>query len=204
MVTHDQEEAMTMSDRVVVMSHGRILQVGAPRDVYDRPRNRFVAEFLGAANVFPCRVLARGARTITATTVPADSEQGVELTVALPQSMQHDLPNALEVAVRPEKIALNAPQPGHLQFRGRVVQHVFRGSQHSYELDVSGLGAGVFACQQAYSTDHAGHARGEAVTVSFAPNDVVALEADEAPLSTDGGHTAFAGHSGPLASEGAR
>ncbi|KND62143.1 Putrescine transport ATP-binding protein PotA [Candidatus Burkholderia verschuerenii] len=57
MVTHDQEEALTMSDRVVVMNHGRILQAGTPREVYDRPRTRFVAEFLGAANILPFTVV---------------------------------------------------------------------------------------------------------------------------------------------------
>ncbi|HEX7907212.1 MAG TPA: ABC transporter ATP-binding protein [Paraburkholderia sp.] len=204
MVTHDQEEAMTMSDRIVVMSHGRILQTGAPREVYDHPRNRFVAEFLGAANIFACRVSARSAHTMTVTTSPVGAEPGVELTLALPQSLQRDLPNALEVAVRPEKIALNAPKPGHLQFRGRIVQHVFRGSQHSYELDVPGLGPGIYACQQAFSTDHAGHARGEAVTVSFAPHDVITLEPDEVPLPASGAHSTLAGRSTPLASEGAR
>ncbi|WP_395062777.1 ABC transporter ATP-binding protein [Paraburkholderia silvatlantica] len=204
MVTHDQEEAMTMSDRVVVMNHGRVVQVGAPRDVYDRPRNRFVAEFLGAANIFACRVNARSAQAITVTTQPAGGEPGVELTLPLPQSLQHDLPNIIEAAVRPEKIALNAPKPGHRQFPGRIVQHVFRGSQHSYELDVPGLGSGVLAYQQAFSTDHVGHARGEAVTLSFAPHDMIALEPDEVPLSAKGGHTTFAGHASPLASEGAR
>lgn len=203
MVTHDQEEAMTMSDRVVVMSHGRILQVGAPREVYDRPRNRFVAEFLGAANIFACRVNGRSDRTITVTTAPVGGVPGVELTLALPQSLQRDLPATLELAVRPEKIALNAPKPGHLQFPSRIVQHVFRGSQHSYELDVQGLGTRVYAYQQAFSIDHAGHARGEAVTVSFAPHDVIVLEPDEAPRPATGGRAIVSGHSSPLASEGA-
>jgi spermidine/putrescine ABC transporter ATP-binding subunit len=204
MVTHDQEEAMTMSDRVVVMSHGRILQTGTPREVYDRPRNRFVAEFLGTANIVACRVGARSAQTMTVTTVPVGGELGVELTLALPPSLQRDLPNALELAVRPEKIALNAPKPGHLQFRGRIMQHVFRGSQHSYELDVPGLGASVYACQQAFSTDHAGHERGEAVTVSFAAHDMIALEPDEVPLPAPDGRATLVGHASPLASEGAR
>ena len=55
-VTHDQEEALTMSDRIVVMRAGRIEQIGAPRDIYRRPRNRFVAEFIGETNLFPVTV----------------------------------------------------------------------------------------------------------------------------------------------------
>ncbi|CAN5336252.1 sulfate ABC transporter ATP-binding protein [soil metagenome] len=53
-VTHDQEEAMEIADRVVVMSHGRIEQIGTPREIYDKPANRFVCEFLGTANRIPC------------------------------------------------------------------------------------------------------------------------------------------------------
>src|SRR5690606_28494847 len=55
-VTYDQEEALTMSDRIVVMRAGRIEQIGAPRDIYRRPRNRFVAEFIGETNLFPVTV----------------------------------------------------------------------------------------------------------------------------------------------------
>ena len=49
-VTHDQEEALTMSDRIAVMSKGKILQIGSPRDIYDRPSERFVANFIGETN----------------------------------------------------------------------------------------------------------------------------------------------------------
>ena len=52
-VTHDQEEALTMADRIGVMQHGRLAQVGTPAEVYERPDSRFVAEFLGAANILP-------------------------------------------------------------------------------------------------------------------------------------------------------
>jgi ABC-type Fe3+/spermidine/putrescine transport system ATPase subunit len=57
-VTHDQEEAMVVSDRVIVMNLGRIEQIGAPEEIYDRPRNRFVAQFVGSANIFPVKVSA--------------------------------------------------------------------------------------------------------------------------------------------------
>lgn len=55
-VTHDQEEALTMSDRIAVMSAGRVLQVGTPREIYDRPLDRFVAGFIGESNLLRCRV----------------------------------------------------------------------------------------------------------------------------------------------------
>lgn len=60
-VTHDQEEAMTMADRIVVMNAGRIEQIGTPQDLYDRPRSRFVARFIGASNVVEAKRVAGGA-----------------------------------------------------------------------------------------------------------------------------------------------
>ena len=57
-VTHDQEEALTMSDRIAVMSAGKILQVGTPRDIYDEPANRFVADFIGETNFLEAEVVA--------------------------------------------------------------------------------------------------------------------------------------------------
>ena len=62
-VTHDQEEAMSLSDHVVVMNAGRIEQQGKPFEIYERPRTRFVAEFIGVTNLFPARVTETGART---------------------------------------------------------------------------------------------------------------------------------------------
>lgn len=58
LVTHDQEEALSMADQVAVMKSGRILQLGTPSDIYDRPQSRFVAEFLGASNILKARHLA--------------------------------------------------------------------------------------------------------------------------------------------------
>src|SRR5690606_7589502 len=57
-VTHDQEEALTMSDRIAVMSAGKILQVGAPREIYDRPAERFVADFIGESNFIDAEVVS--------------------------------------------------------------------------------------------------------------------------------------------------
>jgi spermidine/putrescine transport system ATP-binding protein len=109
-VTHDQEEALTMSDRLAVMNTGRIEQVGAPRDVYDEPANRYVADFLGLANLLPARadadgVTVLGARVATATNgVTGDST----------------------VLVRPERLQLVQPEAGML--RGQVQHVVFAGA----------------------------------------------------------------------------
>ncbi|MWD29529.1 polyamine ABC transporter ATP-binding protein [Aquicoccus sp. SCR17] len=83
-VTHDQSEALAMSDQIVVMSNGRVEQVGTPQDVYNRPASEFVANFLGASNILPARCLSRGpdgalldAELFGQVTVPADKAETV-------------------------------------------------------------------------------------------------------------------------------
>ena len=104
-VTHDQEEALTMSDRLAVMNTGRIEQVGGPRSVYDEPANRYVADFLGLANLLPATADAAGV-TVLGARVAADTR---------------GLAGASTVLVRPERVQLVAPSSGQLQDR---VQHV--------------------------------------------------------------------------------
>jgi spermidine/putrescine transport system ATP-binding protein len=70
-VTHDQEEALTMSDRIGVMSAGKIQQVGAPREIYTQPVNRFVASFIGESNFLPGHVVPGGVRLECGATVEA-------------------------------------------------------------------------------------------------------------------------------------
>jgi putrescine transport system ATP-binding protein len=130
MVTHDQEEAMSMASRVAVMNGGRIAQVGAPQDVYEAPASRFVADFLGAVNVFDGKVAAvKGSRH------RIDSEEAgaslvIEHNPALPPGAD------VAVAVRPEKIALAAvPIAGAANaLRGTIVAVAYRGEASTYRV----------------------------------------------------------------------
>jgi putrescine transport system ATP-binding protein len=129
MVTHDQEEAMSMATRVAVMDKGRIAQIGPPREVYERPASRFVADFLGAVNLFAGRVtsVANGLCHIES------DEAGAPLTVA------HDGTPAkggtVAVAVRPEKIALaTEPQGGDNMLSGTVDSISYRGEASTYRV----------------------------------------------------------------------
>jgi putative spermidine/putrescine transport system ATP-binding protein len=97
-VTHDQEEALAMSDRIAVMNGGRVEQVGTPIEIYDQPETRFVADFIGDTNIF------RGERVANAT-VPRLAV-GNGLTLALPGSTPIGT-GVLSVALRPEKIGLS-------------------------------------------------------------------------------------------------
>jgi spermidine/putrescine transport system ATP-binding protein len=112
LVTHDQDEAMTVSDRIFVMNEGKIEQEGSPDQVYEHPVSRFVAQFLGAANLIPAR---RGDGATVETALG---------TLAVSQRPQWEIGT---VAIRPERIRLStdASAPNRLQVRVRDV--IYRG-----------------------------------------------------------------------------
>jgi spermidine/putrescine ABC transporter ATP-binding subunit len=179
MVTHDQEEALTMSDRVVVMNQGRILQTGTPAEVYNRPRTRFVAEFLGTANVIACDVIEANPQQIKLK-VQADSS-GEDIQFMTKAATHVRGLGRVEIAVRPEKLALDTPRANHVQMDGIVIEHVFRGAHHAYLLELSAINRRVYAYQQVSSgSGQPIYAAGAIVVASFDPADAVILEADEA------------------------
>lgn len=104
-VTHDQEEAMTLSSRIAVMDKGRFRQVGTPKEVYEFPENRFVAGFIGTINTFRGRVTAINEETI--------SVHSEELGLSLPALGKHavEIGQEVDIAVRPEKIFLDRDRP---------------------------------------------------------------------------------------------
>jgi spermidine/putrescine transport system ATP-binding protein/putrescine transport system ATP-binding protein len=99
-VTHDQEEALTMSDRIAVMSDGKILEVGTPEDLYERPQTRFVAEFLGTMNLFNGKVQKR---TGTGIVVAADRIGTLQLDA---KSGDFSVGDKVLIAIRPENISI--------------------------------------------------------------------------------------------------
>ena len=114
-VTHDQEEALSISDRVAVMDEGRILQVGAPMDVYLKPSGRFVANFIGTTNSLLGRPVDRG-------TVEID---GHSLEVQIPEAMVGQ--ESVKISVRPENIDLSRPEPGSNALSGKLASFSFLG-----------------------------------------------------------------------------
>ena len=132
-VTHDQEEAMTMSDRIAVMRHGRIEQVGPPEDVYEHPATEFVAGFLGASNLLDGEVKERrgGVATIRLATGG---------TVRVPEDrMPADLDSVVKVGVRPEKISIlpegEAPPPDRNRVPGLLRMATYIGVSHQYKVE---------------------------------------------------------------------
>jgi spermidine/putrescine transport system ATP-binding protein/putrescine transport system ATP-binding protein len=168
LVTHDQEEALTLSDRVAVMSGGRVVQVDTPGDLYDRPRNRIVAGFIGTMNFFPARVLGAGL-------VEAEGLGRVAMTGA-----GHGRPAgaALTVAIRPENLALAAAPPGGRAVEGVVRARQYLGGRHMLHLAIPGLHAPVAVALQQAGPDFA---PGRTAWLTWNEDAMLLLEADEAP-----------------------
>ena len=121
-VTHDQEEALTMSDVVVVMNNGRIEQIGSPGELYDTPRSRFVANFIGDTNLLDCEVLGPRDGAI------ALDWAGREL-LAARGADGLDPGTRAHIAVRPEAVMCSAEEPRLVnRMQGRVSQRVFKGN----------------------------------------------------------------------------
>ena len=176
MVTHDQEEALTLSDRVAVMHRGRVLQVGSPREVYDFPNSRFVSEFLGTANLFEGRLVERRDDHYATILVANGAEDGIPIRFV----RRDDLPRegAATIAVRPEKMTI-APEPASDQnsARAEIVGHVFRGTYHTYELRVLGCAGPVFVYDQARSrVGERVFEPGEKVFIHWTPEDSIVFE----------------------------
>jgi putrescine transport system ATP-binding protein len=134
MVTHDQEEAMTMSTRMAVMNEGRIRQVGTPSELYEFPHNRFVAGFIGAVNQFEGRVVEHQGDELLVNTDAADSE----LRVRAEQALAAGTP--VVVAIRPEKVRITtqAPTDGDNSLSGTVEEIAYLGDVSIYHVRVSG------------------------------------------------------------------
>ncbi|MFK4784737.1 ABC transporter ATP-binding protein [Fusobacterium sp. MFO224] len=119
-VTHDQAEAMGLADIVVIMKEGEIQQVGSPIDVYQKPKNTFVANFIGRANIFKGKITAK-------TDEKCEVEiLGVKFEVL--QSIKKEVGEEVEVVARPEGIIISKEG-----FKGKVTKSMFMGAYHEYE-----------------------------------------------------------------------
>ena len=169
-VTHDQEEALSLSDRVVVLNHGRIEQAGQPGELYERPRTRFVAEFLGAANFLEATVTDAGDH------LRARSAGGLEL--ALARTAQAPVGSKLTLSIRPERVLL-APEDGGGgggTVKGTIVEASYFGNAERYLVRLAG---GERLVSQRPSTGLPMLPPGTAVRISWARRDVWAIPQGE-------------------------
>ena len=123
-VTHDQDEALTMSDTIAVMNEGRILQIGKPEDIYNEPKNKFVAQFIGESNLVPG-------------TMPEDGHVIFAGTPFRCVDSGFTPGEAVDVVIRPEDIALVAPETGALT--GVVCHTQFKGVHYEMQVEAAGV-----------------------------------------------------------------
>ncbi len=167
-VTHDQAEAMALSDRVIVMEAGKVLQIGSPEDVYERPRNHAVAAFFGSPN------FADG--TVTACKAQGDlfllEATGEGWSGAVHAGEAYAEGEPVKVMVRPENLRVGVPvegTKGQISWLGQVIESIYRGAQRSITVDASGRSLHVEApALQRIAV-------GDAVQLSVAPGGAWAI-----------------------------
>jgi len=165
MVTHDQTEALSISDRIVVMNGGRIEQIASPAELYDRPRTRFVASFIGTTNLLSARFLGMAAGRAT---FEAD---GLQLAIASEDAHPPQPGEAASVGVRPEDIIVSDPHAGAVParvqsvvFHGRTLRvHAEIGAGTAIVIDMPRQGKGA-TCRP-----------GEVLNISLRPGAVCSL-----------------------------
>ncbi|MGO6696285.1 ABC transporter ATP-binding protein [Rhizobium johnstonii] len=137
LVTHDQEEAMTMSDRIAVMSDGALVQIGTPEEIYDFPETQFVSEFLGTSNLFSATALEEG---YDGSVVVRLEDSGSIVEARAHPGSKTAPGDRVTVAVRPERLHL-VDGDGGLPATLRNI--VFRGTHRLYEMSIHGRAAPV-------------------------------------------------------------
>ncbi len=166
-VTHDQEEALTMSDRLAVMNEGRVLQIGSPRQIYNHPAERFVADFIGDTNF------------LTAEVVRAEGQKA-RLRLASGREVGADVPEGMAaegrvtIAVRPEHAALAEGEAEHAELAGTLETIVYVGPDTHYHVRLEDGAAFVVRAQNLRDAAET-HEPGGAVAIAFKRDAVQVL-----------------------------
>ncbi|HET7764334.1 MAG TPA: ABC transporter ATP-binding protein [Burkholderiales bacterium] len=168
-VTHDQEEALTLSDRIVVFNQGRVFQVGTPRELYERPRNRFVADFIGVNNLLEGTVHAAEGGFLAVDTALGRLR-------ALPNADLHAGDRCV-ICVRPENIAVGGAGAERNLARGKISFAAYLGNTLRYDVD---LGQGIaFKVDERDPWQHESREMGAEVEIGFAWSGTLAIRAAE-------------------------
>ena len=161
MVTHDQEEAQSLADRIVLMNHGRIEQIGSPWEIYNQPKTRFVADFIGVANLFDGRV----------------NNAGIAEADGLPlrgSANQLATGSTVTLLVRPEDVAVSAQQTDKSQFSATIRKIEYLGATTRLHL-AGDTGKPLVADLRKPQTDHGPLQPGTRIWLSIAPEAVKVL-----------------------------
>ena len=180
LVTHDQEEALSMSDTIAIMREGGIEQIGTPATLYDAPVNRYVADFVGQSNFFAGEVAEAGAHEATIRTAA-----GVALSAPYPAGAETLEGQQRGVfAVRPEVILIRAAADGvadaglDVTAEGRVVNRIYLGEQTEYSVETKELGKILVRAAKTHEAAGGGLDVGNAVVIGWRRNAALVLRDD--------------------------
>jgi len=179
-VTHDQEEALTMSDQIAVLAEGRVEQVGPPEEIYSAPATTYVAGFLGAANIFDAKVLRNSGGSAVCAAMSA------ELHAAIDDDYR---PGPAAIVIRPERITLQQPgesaPEGYNLIGGTVAEVVYLGASTQVHVDVGEPAPLVVDVPNQAGPRSVGYRPGMAVSCLCAPDAVRVLHRSTATIVRD-------------------
>ncbi len=182
-VTHDQEEALTMSDQIAVLAEGRIEQVGPPQEIYSAPATTFVAGFLGAANIFDAEVLETGNGSAVC------SALDTRLGAAVDDRGDTAIKGRAAIVIRPERITVQGPDEpvgqGRNAIAGVVKQVVFLGNSTQVHVDVGAPAALIVEVPNHSGPGSVSHQPGERVNCVCTHDAVRVLHRSSASVITD-------------------
>jgi spermidine/putrescine transport system ATP-binding protein len=159
-VTHDQDEALALSDRIAILQSGRLAQCGTPAEIYEHPRTRFVASFIGASNILDARVISSRNGLVT-----VETSIGQLTTAAKIDS------EAVSLSIRREDLIFSSKQEGPNLIRGTILDRAYTGPQTEYGVEVKGTILRVWEPRSAVL-----RSIGETVTLTCAPESILVLE----------------------------
>ena len=177
-VTHDQDEALTLSDRIAVFNQGRVLQIGPPKELYERPASRFVADFIGTNNLIDGTV-----RLLDETNHRVTCDTALGTITALPDARLRAGAKCV-ICVRPENIAIDRePTPAaetRNSFKGQIAFAAYLGNTLRYDVDTSADPAksAIIKADIRDPWHHQPYAMGATVALSFPPNAGYAIPAE--------------------------
>lgn len=178
LVTHDQEEALSMSDRICIMRDGQVVQSGSPRDLYDQPANLYVADFVGKSNFIAGSVSGVNGRSVMIrnehgrTFIGSPSASAAKLTVGAPAS----------IVIRPEMVVLSAHNSDaadmntDVALNGRIKNRIFLGEHTEYLVDAEGLGDVLVLSPKYIEKAQGGFEPGDAIAIGWKNDNALALE----------------------------
>ncbi|QEN06608.1 ABC transporter ATP-binding protein [Oceanispirochaeta crateris] len=159
-VTHDQEEAMGLSDKIVIMKDGTIQQIGSPREIYQKPINAFVAQFIGRANILDGQIVGDKGDTVVL------DVHGVQYVTE--KTTKHKVGDKVQFMIRPESF-----NTSEKDFKAEVTKSVFMGSHHEYEVSIFGK---TFEISENNPMRKITADVGEILSFSMDPNSIHILE----------------------------